>query len=103
MNRPEMVALLLELGADPLAVDGSGYPAAAYATAPDIDRRVMETIRRMTSAELVSAERGHRPPRGSTMDLVALLALGDWETAARLRAREPRTDRAAARTAARCT
>ena len=24
MNRPEMVSLLLELGADPLAVDGSG-------------------------------------------------------------------------------
>ena len=28
---PEMVALLLELGADPLAVDGSGLPVAAYA------------------------------------------------------------------------
>ena len=24
MNRPEMVALLIELGADPLAVDGVG-------------------------------------------------------------------------------
>jgi len=83
-NRPEMVALLVDLGADPLAVDGSGLPAAAYATSPDIDRRVMEAIRAMTSAELLSAERGHRSPRAGTMDLVATLSLGDWETAARL-------------------
>lgn len=34
MNRPRMVALLLALGADPLAGDGDGYPAAAYATTP---------------------------------------------------------------------
>ncbi|HEV2844264.1 MAG TPA: ankyrin repeat domain-containing protein, partial [Thermoanaerobaculia bacterium] len=66
-NRPEIVSLLLELGADPLAVDGSGYPAAVYATAPDIDRRVMEAIR----------------ARGA-MDLLTALALSDWETAARL-------------------
>ena len=37
-NLADMVALLLELGADPLAGDGSGYPAAVYATAPDVDR-----------------------------------------------------------------
>jgi ankyrin repeat protein len=84
MNRPEMVSLLLELGADPLAVDGEGMPAAIYAKSPDIDRRVNEAIRVMTSAELVSAERGHRPPRAGTMDLVATLALGDWTTAERL-------------------
>ena len=84
MHRPEMVALLLELGADPLAVDGSGMPAAAYATSPDSDRRVMERIRAMTAAELDSAERGLRPPRGSAMDLIAALALGDWEVAERL-------------------
>jgi ankyrin repeat protein len=83
-NRPEMVALLLELGADPLAVDGSGIPAAGYATSPGIDRRVMEAIRTMTAAELVSAERGLRSPRAANMDLVAALALGEWETAARL-------------------
>lgn len=81
MNRPEMLSLLLELGADPLAVDGSGMPAAAYATAPGTDRRVMEAIRAMTSAELLSAERGRREPRGSVMDLIAALALADWETA----------------------
>jgi ankyrin repeat protein len=80
-NRPEMVALLLELGADPLAVDGSGQPVAAYATSPDIDRRVMEKIRAMTAAELTSADRGHRQPRGGPMDLLALVALGDMDTA----------------------
>jgi ankyrin repeat protein len=66
-NRPEMVALLLELGADPLGKDGTGYPAAAYATAPEVDRSVMEMIR----------------ARG-TMDLFTALALGEWESAARL-------------------
>jgi ankyrin repeat protein len=84
MNRPEMVTRLLELGADPLAVDGAGMPAAIYAKSPDIDRRVNEAIRAMTSAELISAERGQRPPRAGTMDLVATLALGDWLTAERL-------------------
>ena len=84
MNRPEMVALLMDLGADPLAVDGSGFSAAAYATSPDVDRRVMEAIGAMTSAELTSAVRGERLPRGGAMDLMAALALGEWETAARL-------------------
>jgi ankyrin repeat protein len=83
-NRPEMVSLLLELGADPLTVDGSGQSVAAYATAPDIDRAAMEKIRAMISAELTSAVRGNRPPRGEPMDLVALLALAEWDTAAQL-------------------
>ena len=82
MGRPSMVALLLDLGADPLAVDSFGMPAAGYATAADVDRELMERIGRIASAELVSAERGHRPPRGSMMDLVAVLSLGDWRTAA---------------------
>ena len=79
-----MIALLLELGADPLAVDGSGQPVAVYASAPETDRRVMEKIGAMVSAELVSAVRGHRPPRGAPMDLIALLALSDWDTATHL-------------------
>jgi ankyrin repeat protein len=83
-NRREMISLLLELGADPLAVDGSGQPVAIYATAPDTDRSVMEKIRAMTAAELTSAVRGHRPPRAGPMDLVALLALADWDTARQL-------------------
>jgi ankyrin repeat protein len=89
-NRPDMVSLLLDLGADPLAVDGSGFPAAVCANTPDTDRRLMEKIRDMTSAELASAVRGHRPPQGSRLDLVALVALGDWETAARLVRENPR-------------
>ncbi len=84
IRRPAMVSLLLELGADPLAVDGSGQFAAAYANAPDVDRRVMESIHSMTAAELLSAERGHRPSRAGAMDLLASLALRDWRTATRL-------------------
>jgi len=81
MNRPDMVALLVELGADPLAVDGSGHSVAIYATAPGIDQRVMEKIRALLSGELTSADRGHRRPRGSALDLVALLSLGETATA----------------------
>jgi ankyrin repeat protein len=89
-NRPAMVDLLLDLGADPLAVDGSGFPAAVYATRPDTDRRLMEKIRDMTSTELDSAVRGHRQPRGTMLDLVAILSLGDWDTAAWLLRENPR-------------
>jgi ankyrin repeat protein len=83
-GRPEMVALLLELGADPLAVDGVGQPVAAYAADAAIDREVMERIRVMVAAEMLSADRGQRPPRGTSLDLVALLSLRDWDMAARL-------------------
>jgi ankyrin repeat protein len=83
-NRQEMVSLLLELGADPLAVDGSSQPVAVYASSPDADRRVMEKICEMTSAELVSAARGHRPPNAGPIDLVALLAVGNLDTAGQL-------------------
>jgi ankyrin repeat protein len=89
LNRPRMIGLLLELGADPLAVDGSGYPAAIYAQSPDVDRGVMEAIRELTAAELVSAERGSRPPRTQPHDLIAALALGDRETAVRLARENP--------------
>lgn len=84
MNRPAMVALLVELGADPLGVDDSGYPAAMYALAPDTDRPVMEAIHRLTGGELRSAERGHRRAQIRTMDLLAALSLGDFVTADRL-------------------
>src|SRR5262249_18031431 len=83
-NRQEMIELLLGLGADPLAVDGSGQAVAAYVTASDTDRRVLEKIRALTAAELDSARRGHREPRGGPLDLIALLALGDWNTAEKL-------------------
>ena len=84
MNRPHMVALLLELGADPLATDASGQTVAAYATAQDVDRPVMQAIHAMTIAELTSADRGHHPSRAVALDVVAALTLGDWETADRL-------------------
>jgi ankyrin repeat protein len=72
-NRPEMVALLLELGADPLATDGSGYAAPLYATDPDVDQSVMEVIR---------AHIG-------TTDLFTNLALGDWDSAMRVLRENP--------------
>ncbi|HEX9129191.1 MAG TPA: ankyrin repeat domain-containing protein [Gemmatimonadaceae bacterium] len=89
-NRPEMVSLLLDLGADPLAVDGAGMPAAAYATVPDMDLPVMEKIRALTSSELVSAARGNRPSRSGMIDLAATVALGEWETATRLLNENPK-------------
>src|SRR5436189_267222 len=58
-KRPHMVALLIELGADPLVADGFGYPPAMYAESPEIDRPVMEAIRALTAGELLSADRGH--------------------------------------------
>jgi ankyrin repeat protein len=72
-NRPEMVALLLELGADPLGTDGTGYSAVAYATQPDVDRSVLEVIRAHV---------------GST-DLFTDLALGDWASADRILRENP--------------
>jgi ankyrin repeat protein len=88
-NRPEMAALLLELGADPLGVDGTGQSAVFYATTPDADRSVMERIRTMLSSELLSAARGNRSPNARPMDLVALLALRDWDTASGLLKSDP--------------
>jgi ankyrin repeat protein len=84
MNRPAMVPLLLDLGADPLAVDGGGQSVASYPSVEDVDMPVMEAIHAMTLAELTSADRGHRPSRGSVLDLVAALSLGDWRSAERL-------------------
>lgn len=83
-QRPEMVALLLDLGADPLGTDGSGYTAALNATSPGVDRQVMHAIRTMLLAEMRSADRGVRMPQVDVMDLVALLALRDWTDAERL-------------------
>lgn len=83
-NRPQMVALLIELGADPLVADGFGYPPAMYAESPEIDRPVMEAIRALTAGELRSADRGQRATRGGAMDLLAAVVLGDWTAAARL-------------------
>ena len=67
-NRPAMAALLLELGADPFAVDDGGQTVAVYANVKDADRPAMEAVRRRTLATPGSARRGDPLP------LVACLA-----------------------------
>ena len=89
-RRPRMVALLMALGADPLAVDGWGLPVAAYAMSTEIDRPVMDAIHRLTISEIESADRGRRPARGGLLDLVASIAVRDWKTAERLVREDPR-------------
>jgi ankyrin repeat protein len=88
---PEMVALLLELGADPLALDGSGHSAAAYATTPEIDRKVMERILggRWPATLGGEAREGRVRRRDGTPRFVAALALNEWEEAVRLLAQDP--------------
>jgi ankyrin repeat protein len=67
MNRPEMVRLLLELGADPAVTDGSGATAAQYAADPKVDRGVIDAL-----------------TGGTPMDVFSALALGDEAAAATL-------------------
>ena len=67
MNRAAMVALLLELGADPLATDATGARATVYAASPDVDAETIEML-----------------ALGGAVDLFTALALGDITTAARL-------------------
>jgi ankyrin repeat protein len=88
-NRPAVVALLVELGADPLGVDGSGQPTASYARSRDVDRAVMERIRALTHSEFVSADRGSRPARVTPIDLAAAVVLEDWQMAERLVREDP--------------
>ncbi len=72
-NFPEMVHLLLELGADPLSTDGSGYPAYMQATSTDCDRAIVGAMLR-------------RDPR---MGLFAALTLQDYNAATRLLEADP--------------
>jgi ankyrin repeat protein len=88
-GRARMVELLVELGADPLAPDGAGYPAAAYATTPGIDRPIMERIHAQTLAELGSAEREQRRPSVGALDLLAALALRHTAIAERVVREKP--------------
>jgi ankyrin repeat protein len=67
-----MIVLLLELGADPLGTDASGFTAAAYATDPEIDVPVLEAIRQRVGPTLLTS-----------------FGLGDWESAARILERDP--------------
>lgn len=72
-NFPEMVMLLLELGADPMALDGSGYPAYMQATSTACDRAIVDAM--LT--------------RETKMDLFAALTLRDWNAATRLLTSNP--------------
>jgi ankyrin repeat protein len=67
MNRSEMVALLLDLGADPAGRDGLGVSASVYAAAPGVDRAVIETL-----------------TRHGGLDVFGALVLGDERAAAHL-------------------
>lgn len=71
-NRREIVALLLELGADPRATDGEGVSASVYAADPGVDRAVIETL-----------------TLHGGLDLFGALALGDEGTAAGLLRADP--------------
>lgn len=90
MHRAEMVELLLTLGADPLAVDGGRMPVAMYAADPDIDRPVMQRIHELTLGEVDSATRGRRPLNAGGLDLVAAVAIRDWNLASALVAANPK-------------
>ena len=67
-NRPAMVALLLEVGADPLATDDAGYAPFVLATTPDCDVALATAMR---------ARRGF-------WALFDALVLGEWSEAERL-------------------
>jgi ankyrin repeat protein len=85
MNRPEMVSLLLELGAAPEATDAEGVPPIAYAAAPNVDAAVIRTLTSHGGMSLFGAlvlgdeaaasrlveEGGGLPARDGTLHLVA--------------------------------
>ena len=65
MNLPDMVDLLLELGADFRGTDDSGNTASLLANAPQADRRLLEW----------------QLKHGEPLDLFTAVALGDWKSA----------------------
>jgi ankyrin repeat protein len=67
-----MIELLLELGADPLATDASGFTAIAYATEPDTDAPILRAIHK----------------RGGP-NLTVSAGLNDWHSASTIVQRDP--------------
>jgi ankyrin repeat protein len=67
MNRAEMVALLLSLGADPAATDDAGATVALYAASPKVSRQVFEAL-----------------PDHGRQDVFTALAAGEEDAAERL-------------------
>jgi ankyrin repeat protein len=66
-NKPKMVALLLELGADPRWTDGNGSSASAYVSFPGVKRATVDAL-----------------ARGGIHDLVLALIVGDAAVASRI-------------------
>ena len=74
MNRPAMVRLLLELGADARATDDVGRSALTVAAASSAGPDVLELLQ----------------AAGATFDLLAALTLGRYDLAERILAEDPR-------------
>jgi ankyrin repeat protein len=72
MGRPEMVRLLVMLGANPFGTDAAGYLPAAYAKDVDADRPLHELLR-----------------NAGYLDLFTALAVNDYLVAAEILRREP--------------
>lgn len=88
-DRAAMVAILLELGADPFAADDGGQPAASYARTREIDRPVNEAIRRRMLAELSGTRESSVSSRKLSLALVACLLLDDESTSESLVQEDP--------------
>jgi len=73
-NRPQMVRLLIVLGAFPFGIDRYGYLPAAYATDVDADRPLQELLR-----------------NAGYLDLFTALAVNDYLVAAEILRREPQS------------
>lgn len=67
-----MVEILIELGADPLGRDASGYLAPVGTHRSDIDRPVLEALK-----------------RNGKLDLFTAVSLREWRAAERLRDNDP--------------
>jgi ankyrin repeat protein len=91
MNRPEMVELLLDLGADPETTDGLGMSAVVYAASPNVSRRIIELIAprvhhvfpALALGDQAAAERVFRQNGAVAVDALHLSAKHGDETAVR--------------------
>lgn len=73
MKHPEMITLLLELGADPAGTDDSGNTASVYANTPEADKPLLHW----------------NVKTGTPMGLFTAVALHDWKAADQVVASEP--------------
>ena len=72
MNHPDMIALLLALGAHPDGTDDSGNTPSVYGNTPNSDRPLLKW----------------KLENGAQLDLFTAVALGDWQAATELVANE---------------